>query len=218
MRLTTSVRARPSSSRRSTSSRSATVMSSATTWRRRELRRPATATLCASTGSVLRPWPVSNTRTRADNFGGTSRTVSPSATRRWATCRADPGAALNGPHPVGELAAGREHLLVAVGVGAEAALELELLASVDDFDRGRPLVRIHPDHHTTHRVASPRSYTVEDGEEGNATSSRAYPLEPLPAAVTGGRTPNESHTLMPWTAEMRATRRPPRPSLARLRS
>jgi hypothetical protein len=44
----------------------------------------------ASTGSVLRPWPVANTRARADSFAGTSTTVSPSATSRWATCRPMP--------------------------------------------------------------------------------------------------------------------------------
>ncbi len=90
MRLTVSVRARPSSSRRSTSSRSTTVASSAATARRPGLRSPATATLCASTGSVLRPCPVSKTRTRADSFAGTSSTVSPSATSRWAMCRPIP--------------------------------------------------------------------------------------------------------------------------------
>jgi len=49
-----------------------------------------TATECASTGSVLRPWPVANTRARAGSFDGTSITVSPSATRRWAISRPMP--------------------------------------------------------------------------------------------------------------------------------
>ena len=40
--------------------------------------------------SVLRPWPVENTRTRPDSFGGTSTTCSPSASRRMATCRPIP--------------------------------------------------------------------------------------------------------------------------------
>ena len=60
------------------------------TCRRPGLRRAATATQWASAGSVLRPWPVSNTRARADSFAGTSSTVSPSATRRWAMCRPMP--------------------------------------------------------------------------------------------------------------------------------
>src|SRR5690349_11987988 len=132
MRLTVSVRVRPSSSRRSTSNRSTTVKSSAATIRRPGLRSPATATLCASTGSVLRPCPVSKTRTRADNLAGTTMTVSPSATSRWAMYRADPGAALHGPDAVGELAADGEHLLVPVAVGAVAAFGQHLLAFVDD--------------------------------------------------------------------------------------
>ena len=45
---------------------------------------------------------------------------------------ADAGAALHRPDPVRELPAGRQHLLVAVGVGAEAALRQDLLAFVDD--------------------------------------------------------------------------------------
>ena len=40
----------------------------------------------ASTGSVLRPWPVEDTRARAESFAGTPTTASPAATRRWARC------------------------------------------------------------------------------------------------------------------------------------
>ncbi|RZU76001.1 hypothetical protein EV384_4594 [Micromonospora kangleipakensis] len=147
--------ARPSSSRRSTSSRITTVTSSGVTVRRPRLRRPATATLCASTASVLRPWPVSKTRTRADSLAGTSRTVSPSATSRWAMCRPHTVAALDRPHPVAERAAGRQHLPVAVAVGAETAPGQDFFPIVDGFDRGRPLVRIHPDHHATHVPVPP---------------------------------------------------------------
>jgi hypothetical protein len=41
-------------------------------------------------GVGLRPWAVSNSRACADGFAGTSSTVSPSATRRWAMCRPIP--------------------------------------------------------------------------------------------------------------------------------
>ena len=122
MRLTISVRARPSSSRRSTSSRSATVASSATTARRPGLRSPATATLWASTGSVLRPWPVSNTRTRADSFAGHVQDGLAVGDQALGDVPADPGAALHRPDPVRDTAAGGEHLLVAVGVRAVPAL------------------------------------------------------------------------------------------------
>ena len=83
-RFTVNVRAAPSSSRRSASSRSATVASSTCTTRRPGVRSATTATECASVASVLRPCPVENTRTRADNFAGTSTTGSPSATNRCA--------------------------------------------------------------------------------------------------------------------------------------
>ena len=48
------------------------------------------ATECASSASVLRSCPVSNTRTRADSLAGTSSTVSPSASSRCASGRPDP--------------------------------------------------------------------------------------------------------------------------------
>jgi hypothetical protein len=51
---------------------------------------PTSATECASVASVLRPWPVENTRARAESLGGTSTTSWPSASRRIATCRPIP--------------------------------------------------------------------------------------------------------------------------------
>jgi hypothetical protein len=94
-RLIVSVRAAPSSSRRSASSRSATVRSSGRTWRSDRVRNAPTATECASVASVLRPCPVENTRVRADSFAGTSTTVSPSLSRR----RRPAVARDAGPHP-----------------------------------------------------------------------------------------------------------------------
>jgi hypothetical protein len=45
--------------------------------------RNATAAIeCASVASVMRPCPVSNARTRAASFAGTSRTRAPSANNR----------------------------------------------------------------------------------------------------------------------------------------
>lgn len=54
------------------------------------MRSATSATECASTGSVLRPLPVENTRARADSFAGTSTTGSPTATSRCATWRPMP--------------------------------------------------------------------------------------------------------------------------------
>ena len=64
--------------------------SSATTGRSPAIRVPTSATECASVASVLRPCPVANTRARADSFGGTSTTCSPSARSRFAMCRPIP--------------------------------------------------------------------------------------------------------------------------------
>jgi hypothetical protein len=49
----------------------------------------------------------------------------------------------------------REHLPVPVDLGGVAATSKYLLAFVDHLDRGRPLMRIHPDHYTAHRALSP---------------------------------------------------------------
>ena len=67
-----------------------TRSSSAWTGTRPGARRAASASECASTSSVLRPLPVTNTRTCADSFGGTSSTTSRSWTRRCARCRPMP--------------------------------------------------------------------------------------------------------------------------------
>jgi len=73
-RLMTWVRGRPSSSRRPASMAITTRSSSGLTWTRPGARRAASATQCASTGPVLRPLPVANTRTCADSSGGTPQT------------------------------------------------------------------------------------------------------------------------------------------------
>jgi hypothetical protein len=49
---------------------------------------------------------------------------------------ADAIAALDRPDPIRELPAGGQHRLVAVSVGTKPALRQDLLASVDDLDRG----------------------------------------------------------------------------------
>jgi hypothetical protein len=66
----------------------------------------------------------------------------------------DSAASLDCPDSVGEPAAGREHLLVADTVRAVPSLREHPLPVIDDLNRGRPLVRIHADHHTTHGCCS----------------------------------------------------------------
>ena len=80
----------PSDRRRSTRVRGTASCSSFTTGRRPAIRVPTRAMEWASVASVLRPWPVANTRARADSFGGTSTTSSPLASRRRATWRPMP--------------------------------------------------------------------------------------------------------------------------------
>jgi hypothetical protein len=60
---------------------------------------------------------------------------------------ADAVAALDGPDPVGVLAAGGEHLRIADLVGAVPAHGEHLGAFVDDLDGGRAFVWVHPDDH-----------------------------------------------------------------------
>jgi hypothetical protein len=64
---------------------------------------------------------------------------------------ADAVAALDRPLAVFVSAPGSEHRLVAVGVGAEAALPDRLFTFVDDLDGRGPLVRIHPDDDSSHQ-------------------------------------------------------------------
>ena len=80
----------PSARRRSTRTRSSASWSSLTTGRSPLIRVPTRATECASVASVLRPCPVAKTRARAESFGGTSTTSSPSASSRIATWRPIP--------------------------------------------------------------------------------------------------------------------------------
>jgi hypothetical protein len=76
----------PSDRRRSARIRSTASCWSSATGRRPDMRVATRATECASVASVLRPCPVANTRARADSFGGTSTTCSPSASSLLAMC------------------------------------------------------------------------------------------------------------------------------------
>jgi hypothetical protein len=65
---------------------------------------------------------------------------------------ANAAAAFDCPDAVGVLAAGSEHRLVSVSVGAEPAFGDGLLAMVHDLDGCGPLVRIHADDDSRHCV------------------------------------------------------------------
>jgi hypothetical protein len=90
IRFRACARAREISSRRSHSIRS-TISPGSKLSSRNPLSRSATMTIAwASAASVLRPWPVSNTRARAASLAGTSSTRSPSASSRCASGRPIP--------------------------------------------------------------------------------------------------------------------------------
>ena len=202
-----SVRAAPSSSRRSASSRSATVRSS----------RPD---LAAATGCAARPRRPSGRRWRRSCGPARSRTpapaptasparprtVSPSATSRCARCRPDPLAALDRPQPLRELPARRQQQPVALAVGAEPARHQRLLGLVEHLDRRGPLVRVHPDHDPAHQHApSPSSEPAIDGG-GQRYLELVRPLwSHSSSRCPARRTPELSHTNPRWAADVRAT-------------
>jgi len=88
-------------------------------------------------------------------------------------------ASFHRPHPVRPPPAGGQQVLVAVAVGAEPARREDLLRLVEDLDRRRPLVRIHPDCHLCH---DPRLLLAID----SLSTRRA-------ALLRAGQTPLEPH-------------------------
>ncbi|GIH01175.1 hypothetical protein Pma05_77470 [Plantactinospora mayteni] len=89
---------------------------------------------------------------------------------------ADAGAAFDRPHPIAEGSAGRQHLLVTLGVGGETAPGQDFLSFVDGLDRGRSLVWIHPDHDSAHVLVPPLyGYYLMPNREGRATLSCTNP-------------------------------------------
>ena len=87
---------------------------------------------------------------------------------------ADAVAALHRPQPVRPPAAGLEQLPVARTVSAEPRSGEHAFPLVEHLDRRRPLVWIHPDHHTIHDPL-PRLESHLVDEESSATSSWADP-------------------------------------------
>jgi hypothetical protein len=61
------------------------------------------------------------------------------------------------------LAAGSEHCLVAVSIGAEPAPADALLAVIHDLDGRGPLMRVYADDDSRHRCSSPVPTTTSAG-------------------------------------------------------
>ena len=120
-----------------------------------------------------------------------SRRRGPGGARCACRCRCSP----RPPRPGRRiLAAGGEHLGVAGLVGAEPAHGQHPAAFVDDLDRGRTLVRVHPDDHRHRCLLLLNRMRVS--KEGTATSSRANPFRASPRAVPGEAACHERATPM----------------------
>ena len=141
------VRARPGSSRRSASRPSTTRSALTSTVTRPGDRNAASATECAPR------------RVGLAAVAGTEDPYLRRQLRRHVLDRlaaghqpvrdmpADSVASLDRPDPAGELPPGREHLRIASLAGAIPARGQHSRLVVDNLDRRRPLMRIHPDDH-----------------------------------------------------------------------
>ena len=140
------------------------------------MRVAASATECASVASVLRPCPVANTRVRADSLGGTSTTCSPSASSRLRDVPADALAALDRPGPLRPPPAPPP---ASPGTRRRRCRyrppPSDGLIAGHDLDRGRALVRVHPDDYLAHPSSSCPILLWLPSKEGTATSSRTNP-------------------------------------------
>ena len=83
--------------------------------------------------------------------------------------------ALHRPRPARPLPAVPQHRPVAAGIGAEPAGREQHLPLVADLDRGRGLMRIHPDDHAAHTRRSSRR-AVADSEDGQRYYEPSRPL------------------------------------------
>jgi hypothetical protein len=184
------------------------------------MRVAASATGCAPVASVLRPCPVANTRVRADSLGGTSTTCSPSASSRFARCLPIPW------HPsTAQIRSGQCFTFVSIAAYPAASVAYRppprmasspaMISMVAERLCGSILMttRFIP-------VLLPDPAAVRRGN-GRAPLLRAEqtPLEPLPAPRQHPARAGQIRATRPaWAADVRATNRVPRPSLARHRS
>jgi len=106
---------------------------------------------------------------------------------------ADAVAALDRPDPVGILPPAGEHLGVAGPVRAEPAHGQYPGAFVDDLDRGRTLVWVHPDDHA--HPAPPFAEPMSCQQGGHRYFEQNKPLSSLSSrGARRDRRPCESHT------------------------
>src|SRR5690348_14745161 len=107
---------------------------------------------------------------------------------------ADALATLDRPGPLRPPPHRRQHGLVSSRVGAIPAPAQHGLVAGHDLDRGRALVRVHPDDHAAHPCPPCSCCMAEPG--GHRYFELNRPLLSLSSLITahGPRRPDESHT------------------------
>ena len=140
--------------------------------------------------SVLRPCPVANTRVRADSLGGTSTTCSPSASSRLAMCPPMPW-----QPSIAQVRSG--HRLASASIARYPAASVPYrpppsngLIAGHDLDRGRALVRVHPDDYLAH-PSPPADRAVVAGQGGHRYFEQGKPLLSL-SSLHGGTRPAQA--------------------------
>jgi hypothetical protein len=176
---------------------------------------------CAPAASVLRPWPVSNTRARAASLAGPSSTRPPLASSRCASGRPIPC-----PPSTAQMRSGHRR--------AACRSWRQLRASVPNrpvarkISRQSPasivtgsLSRVNPDDHPVHpaHLLTPRSSPCQP-RTGNAIPGWANPPSATPRHGTRPRrTPEKNHAQHCGRAAARKRpRRAPHPSLRQPRA
>jgi hypothetical protein len=165
--------------------RSARIRSTASCWSPATRRRPgirvaASATECASVASVLRPCPVANTRVRRTAWAAHPPRPRPrpaAGSRCAGRCPDSP----RSPRSAPATAAPLPHRPVAGRVGGIPAPARDGLIAGHDLDRGRTLVRVHPDDHLVHPSPPTRSCCACRARRALLLRAGQTPLEPLPA-------------------------------------
>ena len=153
---------------------------------------------------------MSKSRTRAASFAGTSTTCSPSSRSRCASGRPAP-LLPRPPRPAAARLGVLAHRGVAGPVGGEPARSEQPLVMVDDLDRGRQLVGIHPDDDLLrlfHVLLPPGLDPMWTARWALLLRAGQSLLEPRLVTVTGGpQTDSEPHQNSRWAAAWRAARR-----------
>lgn len=128
----------------------------------------------------------------------------------------DPVAALHRPHPIREPATDGEHVPITGRVGGEPSLTENTFGAVKRLDGGGPLLRIHANNNRSQIFLSSSPRPGQRGGQRYVEPGRPLLSHNLAQYSARTHAKREPHAT-PWAAEKRASRRAPRPSLARHR-